>query len=61
MKKTDLLHTLSIVAILFASMLLLGAEEVSAHCDGMDGPVVHKAECANGRLERTGRPRWNNN
>ncbi len=46
MKKTNLLHTLSIAAILFASMLLLGTGEVLAHCDGMDGPVVFAARKA---------------
>jgi hypothetical protein len=45
MKRHNVFPTLTALALLFGLSLLI-PEEVSAHCDGMDGPVVKAAQQA---------------
>lgn len=45
MKKTDIFTPLTLFVILF-TIVLFGSNKVSAHCDGVDGPVVTAAKKA---------------
>jgi Family of unknown function (DUF6448) len=45
MKKTSIFTPLTVLAILFTTVLF-GSNRVFAHCDGMDGPVVTAAKNA---------------